>query len=192
MTSPGKGRYTDYISEVSPRNKRLYKLFNSNPMTSDKGETRGDLYETKEFLPTDVTIASNVVVKRYVETIATDIPYANVEGNLKYFIESPNTKNLDITEIKGPPANAYMPDLNSPGASADGRTNLERAVLTDKKEIINKIGILPEDYKPFLIISPDTTEDKFTIGTVSPHTSGPIVGTVSVGSSLTMGSSIKK
>lgn len=199
MTSPGKGRYTDYVGPALPglssKYSRLHKLFNNNPMTSDKGDTRGLFYSsTTKSNQTSNVDAAKSVVENYVDLMLGDVPnaVATEDGNsLIYFNGNnvdllPNTKEIDVNKgIRGAPANPYMPDLSSPGALSNNKVNLDK-----DNDDVNEI--LPSDYKPDLIISSDTIADKFVLGSVSPHVSSPIVGTVSVGSNLTMGSSIKK
>lgn len=199
MTSPGKGRYTDYVGPPLPgpssKYSRLHKLFNNNPMSSDKGDSRGLFYSsTSKGNQTSNVDAAKSVVEKYVDLLLGDVPntVATEDGNsLIYFngssIDSlPNTKEIDVNVgIKGAPANPYMPDLSSPGALSNNKVNLD-------KDNDNVTEIVPSAYKPDLTIAPDTIDDKFSLGTVSPHVSSPVVGTVSIGSNLSMGSSIKK
>lgn len=199
MTSPGKGRYTDYVGPALPglssKYNRLHKLFNNNPMTSDRGDARGLFYSaTSKSSQTSNVDAAKSVVEKYVDLLLGDVPntVATEDGNsLIYFngssIDSlPNTKEIDVNVgIKGAPANPYMPDLSSPGALSNNKVNLD-------KDNDNVTEIVPSAYKPDLTIAPDTIDDKFSLGTVSPHVSSPVVGTVSIGSNLSMGSSIKK
>jgi len=199
MTSPGKGRYTDYVGS-SPlpgqlsKYRRLHRSFNNNPMTTDKGESRGLFYGATDLINQNSnTVAANAVVEKYVDTMLGDVPdtVATENGNsLIYFNGNtldllPNTKTIDVNVgIKGAPANPYMPDLTSPGALSN-QVNLDK----DNDDVSE---ILPSVYKPNLNISPETLSDKFSLGTVSPHVSSPIVGVASIGSNITKGTSIKE
>lgn len=214
MSGPGKGRYTDYVGNTSTspdsKLKRLHRNFNNNPMTSDKGNSRGLLYgSTEKNNTTNNSIAAFVVVENYVDKMTGDFPgtvYTDDGDSFIYYKGefnnplAPDTKNIDVNVgIAGAPANPYMPDLTSPGANQApinqdtgyGSIELNGQVNFDKPA--DEVNEIPADkYKPYLIISPETIEDRFTLGTVSPHVSSPIVGTVSLGSEVTMGSSIKK
>jgi len=199
MTSPGKGRYTDYVGS-SPlpgqlsKYRRLHRSFNNNPMTTDKGESRGLFYGATDLINQNSnTVAANAVVEKYVDTMLGFVPdtVATENGNsLIYFNGNtldllPNTKTIDVNVgIKGAPANPYMPDLTSPGALSN-QVNLDK----DNDDVSE---ILPSVYKPNLNISPETLSDKFSLGTVSPHVSSPIVGVASIGSNITKGTSIKE
>ena len=196
MSKPGAGRYTDYIGSVSPKNSRLFKLFNNNAMTTDKQQDLGDFYDIAT--SSDINLIAGKLSARYVATIVADNPSAVVKEPSKssvYFNGStidqlPDTGTIDVAVLKDPPANPYMPDLNSPGNTTPGLVNLIRATLTPK-DIVSKIYIDPETYKPLLVIPPSDITDRFNLGTVSPSVSSPIVGEISVGKNLTMGSSKK-
>jgi len=163
-------------------------------MTTDKGESRGLFYGATDLINQNSnTVAANAIVKKYVNTMLGDVPdtVATENGNsLIYFNGNtldllPNTKTIDVNVgIKGAPANPYMPDLTSPGALSN-QVNLDK----DNDDVSE---ILPSVYKPNLNISPETLSDKFSLGTVSPHVSSPIVGVASIGSNITKGTSIKE
>lgn len=199
MTSPGKGRHTSYVGESSIKNSRLHRIFNKNPMITDKGEDRGLLYgATDKGNQTDNISAAKEAVDTYIDTISKDnlVGKLNKENVVIYFNgndinELPDTKNIDVAVVKDPPANPYMPDLTSPGASSDNTVNFQKETLSSS-DIKEKIEIKPEIYRPYLNISPESLEDKFSLGTVSPHISSPIIGTLSLGKELIMGASRKK
>ena len=195
MSKPGAGRYTDYIGSVSPKNSRLFKLFNNNAMTTDKQQDLGDFYDIAT--SSDINLIAGKLSTKYVAAIVADNPSAVVTSSKSsvYFNGStidqlPDTGTIDVAVLKDPPANPYMPDLNSPGNTTPGLVNLIRATLTPK-DIVSKIYIDPETYKPLLVIPPSDITDRFNLGTVSPSVSSPIVGEISVGKNLTMGSSKK-
>ena len=195
MSKPGAGRYTDYIGSVSPKNSRLFKLFNNNAMTTDKQQDLGDFYDIAT--SSDINLIAGKLSTKYVAAIVADNPSAVVTSSKSsvYFNGStidqlPDTGTIDVAVLKDPPANPYMPDLNSPGNTTPGLVNFIRATLTPV-DIESKILIDPKAYKPLLVIPPSDITDRFNLGTVSPSVSSPIVGEISVGKNLTMGSSKK-
>jgi len=194
MTSPGKGRYTDYDGALtyganSIKNQRLNKQFNNNVMTETAGFS-GKFYSLADAGgPAEPNLAK-LLIKRYNSSISNGGEIAKAENeSLKYFFNAPNTQGNTFEGLKNPPANAYIPDLRSPGNSGNGTVNLTHAALTSA-EAKGSSQILPKDYKASFI---DITNinDKFALGTVSPHISSAVVGTTSIGSDLTKGSSTK-
>ena len=192
MSKPGAGRYTDYIGEISPKNTRLFKLFNNNVMATTGDATPGDFYDTAKAKSNVVSDIAAKLSARYVATIVADNPSAvvSVYFNGSTIDQLPDTGTIAVAALKDPPANPYMPDLNSPGNTTPGLVNFTRPTLTPA-EITAKIYIDPKVYKPQLVIPPSDIADRFNLGTVSPSVSSPIVGEISVGKTLTMGSSKK-
>lgn len=188
MSSPGKGRYTDYVSTQSTKVSRLHKLFNANPST----DGRGIFYDANLVSnQTNNSLAAESSVKNYTQNLIDDNVGVNTvvekDGKItfNYFTGNavdalPNTTVLS-KNIKGGPSNSYMPDLASPGA-VEGTVNFEKKETT---------FIKAEDYKPFLNLAPEEIDDRQNLGTVSPHISSPVVGLLSVGTNLLMGSSKK-
>jgi len=207
MTSPGKGRYTDYDGALtygadSIKNQRLNKQFNNNVMTEIAGFS-GKFYApdspaspSPDSAATTGQALANILIKRYNISISNGGEIAKVENeSLKYFFNAPDTQGKPdanghtFKELKNPPANAYIPDLRSPGNSGNGTVNLTHAALT-ADEAKKSSQILPKDYKASFVDITDIN-DKFALGTVSPHISSAVVGATSIGSNLTKGSSTK-
>lgn len=194
MSGPGKGRYTDYVSTQSSKITRLHKLFNANPAsvvnTPDSNTSKGMLYGGNlGFSQSNNFEAAKHVVNNYNENIVDDnvvIGTNQKTGTPIYFLGNSNTPVPDTTElsnnIKSPPCNSYMPDLTSPGAASDGKVNFIKLEFTPIK---------PQDYKPFINISPSSLDDLGNLGTVSPHVSSPLLGLSSVGTNIVMGMSKK-
>lgn len=197
MSGPGKGRYTDFVGTSSPgptsKFNRLHKLFNNNPMTVDKGESRGLFYgATDKTNQSSNSDAAASAVDVYVNSMVNDTEavYTEDKKSLVYFNGNnvdplPDTQLLSaeipFKGIQSPPANAYIPDLSSPGASSDGKVNVTQKGLN----ILD-----PELVKPDLVI-PTSAQDHQNLGTLSPSNSAPIVGKLSIGSNLKLGDSNK-
>lgn len=177
MSGPGKGRYTSYVSKASIRNSFLWKLFNKKAPNDS-----GVFYGGQE--PSDNSAAAAAVVSRATSNVVNGvgglIPSDGIQAgdpgmfptgvNLKYG----NSPNLAEVEWKKPgdPANAYIPDVSSPGP---GRT------LGTEKDENPEIEI--SDVKPnYVPASPDT-------GTVSPSSTSSNIGAGSIGKDLEKGKS---
>jgi hypothetical protein len=185
MSGPGSGRYTTYVPTASPRNEMLSKLFNAK---SPKGDIYGKAYETNN------AAAAASAVTRAIDNDKGMLPADNTQaGDLSMFpngvkfnfSDAPNVANVKWDSPKfspsgvvtnfGGPANAYVPDISSPGA---GKT---QGIDKDVDPKITTADIKP-DYTPG---SPGT-------GTTSPSTTSPLIGASSLtvgGKTLVMGKS---
>jgi hypothetical protein len=182
MSGPGKGRYTTYVGNASPRNTLLWKLFNKKAPND-----AGVFYGGQE--PSDNSRAAAAAVTRATANVVNGVGgIAPANGkqaadpgmfpngvNLNYTGTSElSVPNLEEVEWKKPgdPANAYVPDLSSPGP---GRT-----LGIDKDENPN---LTPEDLKPnYVAAAPGT-------GTVSPDTTSTSLGAGTIGKDLNLGKS---
>ena len=214
MTGPGKGRYTDYVGSpsagLSSVQSRLHKIFNTNLMvppgpglisseavSSDRGLFYGASIKSNQ---TDNNQAAVSAISVYVESIVSNLETKDIakdtststKKSLVYYNGNdtnslPNTANDSMSKPEsfsvGSPANSYIPDLTSPGATADNKVKLSPPTIVNR--------IKPESVKPELTI-PTTPNDKQNLGTLSPSDAAPIVGILSVGTDLTMGSSKKQ
>jgi len=200
MTSPGRGRYTDYVagsSHHSAKYNRLHKIFNFNSMTEDKGESRGALFgSTSTFRQNSIDGAAKEIVKDYIDVMTIDTEAVLVTEGLpdspaRYFNGNqidklPNTADTDSpsnSNKAGIPANSYVPNLRSPGASADGSININPTN-------IDTLEKKPVEIKPKFISGVNSPRSDF-FGTRSPSDSSPVVGIISVGRNLSKGSSNK-
>lgn len=161
MTAPGKGRYTTYVPVTSDRplgqsrNNLLWSLFNGR---SDKGKFLGETTGRQ----TDNNAAANAVLARAISNVSSDgiggISPSNGQQagdstifpsgvNLKY-TGAPNLSEVTWDSQKsniygqtptksGSPANAYVPDISSPGP---GKTE---GIDKDQNP-----GITPSDVNP--------------------------------------------
>jgi hypothetical protein len=199
MSGPGKGRYTDFVGIPIPgptsKYSRLHKLFNSSPMTDQKGLLYGSTSKSNQ---SDNSSAAASISETFVSTLKTDGVLIQTEDKSKprYFVGTSAVPLPDTSAIKfidpaksvaGDPSNAFMPDLASPGASGVSASivvNFERAssTLQDAKA-----------YKPNITISSTSIDSKNrqNLGTVSPSLSSPLVGATSVDSQIELGSSKK-
>lgn len=174
MSGPGSGRYTAYVPAASPRNEMLSKLFNAK---SEKGDIYGKAYQT------DLTAAAAEVIKKATDNEKGLVPADGTQaGDINMFPEGVKINFSGAPDIPkevkwkrpGDAANAYVPDLSSPGA---GKT------LGIEKEVDPKIEV--NDIKPnYVPGAPDT-------GTVSPALTSPALGSppLSIGKKLIMGKS---
>jgi hypothetical protein len=199
MSGPGKGRYTDFVGIPIPgptsKYSRLHKLFNSSPMTDQKGLLYGSTSISNQ---SDNSSAAASISETFVSTLKTDGVLIQTDDKSKprYFVGTsavplPDTSAINFIDpaksVAGDPSNAFMPDLASPGASGVSGSiavNFERAssTLQDAKA-----------YKPNITISSTSIDSKNrqNLGTVSPSLSSPLVGASSVGSQIELGSSKK-
>jgi len=195
MSGPGKGRYTTYVGTSSSRNSLLWRLFNG------RAGNRGQIYGN-EAQSSNNTDAASVVVARATANVdgtgVGGISPANGQQsgdaqmfpsgvNLKYTGTSanpvPNLAEVEWDSAKsnfsglpttnsGGPANAYVPDLTSPGP---GRT------LGTDKDV--DPGISAAELKPnYVPGAPET-------GTVSPNVTSPSIGGGAIGKDLKKGKS---
>lgn len=183
MSGPGKGRYTTYVPVSNDRNKLLWKLFNG------KAGTRGQIYGTEE-QSSDNSKAASVVLARATAPVNAEgvgglLPSNGVQvGDPAIFSANGGKVNLnfsgapDTTKVSwknpGDPANAYVPDITSPGPGAPGEVRTEGV----QKDVNPKLDI-------------DDIKDKFVAGagTRSPTETSTNVGLGPLGKDLTQGSS---
>lgn len=199
MSGPGKGRYTDFVGIPIPgptsKYSRLHKLFNSSPMTDQKGLLYGSTSISNQ---TNNSSAAASISETFVSTLKTDGVLIQTDNKSKprYFVGTsavplPDTSAENFIDpsksVAGDPSNAFMPDLASPGASGVSGSidvNFERAssTLQDAKT-----------YKPNITVSSTSIDNKNrqNLGTVSPSLSSPLIGASSVDSQIELGSSKK-
>lgn len=173
MSGPGSGRYTTYVPAASPRNELLSRLFNAK---STIGDIYGKAYQT------DLSAAAAVTVARAIDKDKGMLPSSNVQhGDINMFpqgvkfnfIDAPNIADVKwdspkfsmsgIVTNSGGPANAYVPDISSPGVGKTQGTD---------KDVDPKISVA--DLKPDYIPGAPGT------GTVAPSTTASLIGASSL------------
>lgn len=162
MGTPGSGRYTTYIPVKSDRNDRLKKLFSNS----------SDIYAGAE--KNSDAAAAAVATRKAVVIGKGDQDLFGNGVDLGYGVNNGTVPNT--TEVKwskaGDPANAYVPDLSSPGpGKTDG---------TDKDA---DPGLKTTDIKP------NYDPNNPSVNTTSPSATAPRLGTTSVGENLQGGKS---
>lgn len=195
MSGPGKGRYTTYVDKASKRNSLLWKLFNKKAPNESgvfyggqepsinsvaaaavvarakanvNGEGVGGLFPENGLQSGDIQMFPDGVNLKYTGTTASPVPNL---ADVKWDSQKSNFSGLPTTNSGGP-ANAYVPDLTSPGP--------KKTLGTDKDV---DPAITAEDIKPnYVPAAPGT-------GTVSPSNTSPKIGGGSLGSELTKGKS---
>ena len=184
MSGPGSGRYTTYVPTASTKNELLSKLFNAK-------SPNGDIYD--KAYQTDLAAAASAAVKIATDKTKGMLPVGGLQtGDINMFpngvklnyADAPNVADVKWDSAKfspsgvvtnaGGPANAYVPDISSPGA---GKTD---GVQKDVNPNISAKDLKP-DYVP---AAPGT-------GTTSPNSTSPTIGTSTLGSGrkLVMGRS---
>lgn len=165
----GKGKYTQYSSPASDKNSLLSKLFSKNaPASSLPPQMKEGPGKEAEVIADLVKIAKDVLTPA---TQTGDLGFFPSGVKLN-FGDAPKTEDVKWAQ-SGDPANAYAPDVTSPGP---GKTSgLDKD--TDP-------GIKVVDLKPaYVPKGPDT-------GTKSPaDTSSKVVDASSLGSNGKLGSS---
>jgi len=190
MSGPGTGRYTTYVPKKSPRNERLSNLFNARPAAS--GQPTGDFYGSA--YPEQDEAAKAAVARATANVDANGvgglIPANGMQsGDPQMFpkgvdlgfgthldTDDPNaTPNLEDVKWSKPgdPANAYVPDVSSPGA---GKTE---GVDKDEDPKLTVTDMAGETYIPG---APGTT-------TTSPTSTARTIGEAPIGKNLVMGKS---
>jgi hypothetical protein len=194
MSGPGKGRYTTYVPISSKRNSLLWKLFNGRA-PNDAGVFYGEeTYKNDKAAEAVLARATAKVVNGVGGILPSDGKQA---GDLGMFVDrdgaagsvdlsysgAPNTNDVKWDSAKsnfsgspttnsGGPANAFVPDVSSPGP---GKT------LGIDKDVNPNISIA--DLKPAYVPgAPDT-------GTVSPNATSSIIGSSPLGKDLKPGKS---
>ena len=182
MSGPGSGRYTKYVPVASERNQLLAKLFNDR--AGDKGNIYGKTYQT------DPVEAAATVVARATAKVEAGVgglipKEGKQQGDLDMFpsgvsFQYNDEKVPDLEKIKwakaGDPANAYVPDVTSPGP---GKTD---GTQKDKDPELTVADLKGAGYKPG---APGT-------GTTSPSVTSPKLGdpaSVGLGGTLEKGKS---
>lgn len=217
MSGPGKGRYTDYVqyafsSGQSAKLKRLHRNFNTNPMINPGAESNPGIFygaTDKTNQESNVKAASavtqnyvkNLIDDLYTSTVSKDVvkdlkvdkelakdPVTGLPEDLVYFTgngtnDLPDTSKLDDSTVV---SNSYMPVLISPGAVKDA---VNFTIIFDKKAD-SRAAVGKDGYKPNLII-PETPDDKENLGTLSPHNVSRLVGSLSIVSIVSLGTSKK-
>ena len=178
MSGPGKGRYTTYVPVASARNTLLRKLFN-NKAPNGAGVLYGDPEQT------DNAKAAEAAVARATAKVAGGVGGITPEDGLQagdagmfptgVDLSWGNAPNLADVKWKnaGDPANAYVPDVSSPGP---GKT---QGVEKDADPGLTVTDFKGETYIPG---APGT-------GTASPNSTSTVVGTSPIGKDLTKGKS---
>ena len=179
MSGPGKGRYTTYVPVASDKNKLLWKLFNG------RAGSRGQIYGTEE-QSSDNSKAASVVLARATAPVNAKgvgglFPSDGVQvGDADMFSSNGGKVDLNFKDAPntaavswkkpGDPANAYVPDITSPGP--------------ERTEGVQK------DVNPG-ISTVDVKGDKFVPGpgVASPNSTSTNVGLGPLGKNLTQGSS---
>lgn len=168
----GQGKYTTYVPKASTKNERLGKLFKGNSRLENPF---AELVESG-----DQTEAIQQTVARGEEFLRADKQQGDPghfpQGvNMTYSGDENGLTVPDLTKVKwakaGDPANAYTPDLSSPGP---GETDPKSK---DKDPQISVEDIKGEGYTPgtpgtSTARSPSTTTSQIktanTLGTAQP------------------------
>jgi len=184
MSNPGSGRYTNYtpantnISKDSvARYTKSYERFNKFSIAAG-GDFFGNTPSSKD---SEKKLVSDSVSALAVGMGDMSMFPAGVKLNFSNAVDLAATK----TSRPGDPSNPYMPDISSPGASANGTVNLfPKATVV----VISAIGA--SGYKPNYII-PNTllTQNSVNLGTQSPSTTSSALGAMPVNVALVMGKS---
>lgn len=180
MSGPGSGRYTKFVPPASPRNALLARLFNERA-PDGKGAIYGSAYQTslKDAAAAAVATATAKVNSTGVGGL---IPSDGLQtgdsdmfpGGTRFgFLDSPDIGKDVEWKNPGDPANAYTPDISSPGP---GKTD---GVDKDKDPNVSIQDVKGEKYVPG---APGT-------GTTSPSKTGPNIGTYGIGKPIVMGKS---
>ena len=159
MGTPGSGRYTTYLPIKSSKTDMLLKLF--------KGGF-GAIYNNKES-NSDAASEAVAIAKNVLNGVGDSDMFGNgVDLN---YGGAPNTAEVAWSKA-GDPANAYVPDISSPGP---GKTSPE------DKDVDPKIAA--EDIKPGF----DTKNP--SVNTTPPNATSRRLGTLSLGENLQGGKS---
>lgn len=179
MAGPGTGRYTTYVPVASNRNTLLRNLFNARA-SNNAGVFYGKVDETDNIKAAEAAR----------ETANAKVNGAGVGGVIPSdgkqvgdssmfptgvdlsFGQAPNTADVKW-KAAGDPANAYTPDLSSPGP---GKT---LGVEKDADPKITVSDIKGDSYVPG---APGT-------GTTSPTATSTTIGTSPIGKALEKGKS---
>jgi len=172
MGTPGTGRYTNYVpldpASAERYNKRL-SLFN-NKASADKGDFQKDLVDN--------------AVKR-LESGAGDLQMFPTPVNMAYGESKLSDGSPDFATVEakkqGGPANAYVPDLSSPGA-VEGSINVDPKTRTG-----GALGTA--DIKPNYVVPTEFGSQDSNLGTLSPSKSAVFIGASPIKRNLTPGSS---
>jgi len=159
MGTPGSGRYTTYLPVKSSKTDRLLKLF-KNGLSA--------LYNGKE--TNSLAAQEAVAVAKSVIDGQGDVDMFGTGVDLTYG-KAPNTADVKWTK-SGDPANAYAPDLSSPGP---GKTE------GVDKDVNPKLS--PEDIKP------NFDSKNPSVNATSPSATSHRLGTTSLGENLQGGKS---
>lgn len=177
MSGPGKGRYTTYVPVSSTRNDLLRKLFNANA-PNNQGVFYGKLDQTdNSAAAAAAVVTATAPVKNGVGGLIPSDGHQVGDAQMfptgveLGFGNSPDLPKDVSWKNPGDPANAYVPDITSPGP---GKTNpLDKSV--DPKITI-------ADLKPnYIPGAPDT-------GTADPAKVSQTIN-APIGKDLTMGKS---
>jgi len=173
MSGPGKGRYTTYVAN-SAKTPLLSKLYNSRA-AAGIGVIYGGADEK------DNSKAAASVVKTASELLSAGV------GDPSYF---PNGVNMsyqgtsavsvpDQTRLSwkspGDAVGGYVPDVTSPGATADGSVNVDPTTKTNPVSLDDMLSVHKEQGIPGQ-----------TVGTTTPASTSK---SVTIGSDLEMGKS---
>lgn len=163
MGTPGSGRYTTYLPVNSSRVQRLMKLFKGG-----LSALYGNKSSNSEAAAEAVAVAKQVLNGKGDQDLfgnGVDLTYGAANGS------SPDTTTVAWTK-PGDPANAYVPDLSSPGPG--------------KTEGVDK------DVDPKLSttdIKPNFDPKNPSVNTTSPSATSSKLGTLSLGENLQPGKS---
>lgn len=157
MSAPGKGRYTTYVPAATTTNagsrySLLWKLFNqkANALRSGIASFYGESVNPQ----TDNAKAAESTVKRARNNQTGLLPESGIQnGDLGMFpsgvdLSYKNSPNLDDVKWSNPgdPANAYFPDITSPGPGAAGVVRAEGS-NKDANPEISPVDVKP-NYRP--------------------------------------------
>ncbi len=185
MSAPGKGRYTTYIPAATTTNagsrySLLWKLFNQKADALRSGIA--SFYGESSNPQTDNAKAAEASVKRAKDNQTGMLPESGIQkGDLGMFpsgvdLSYGNAPNL--TDVKwtkaGDPANAYVPDVTSPGPGNPGEVRVDGIDKNSNPEI-----------------SPQDIKSSYTPGAEGSGTRSPDKesGNTVLGDSLTLGKS---
>lgn len=169
---PGQGKYTTYVPTASARNERLGRLFKGNSTVTNPFADVTESGDQQKAIEQTNARSEPLLRPQHQEGDAGQFP----EGvNMDYSGNANDVSVPNLADVKwksaGDPANAYMPDLRSPGPGDTSPTS------RDDDPEISPTDIKGEGYTPgqpgvSTTRSPSDTHDQIrssnVLGTHSP------------------------
>lgn len=174
MSGPGKGRYTNYVpvgGESAVAYAKRYSLFNEKA-SANKGAFFGIADGWKKYVED---------AAKYLEKGEGDVQLFPVPVKMN-FGDAPNISDTSVAK-SGDPANQYVPDLSSPGASDSG-------VNVDPKSKTGNGSLAVTSVKPDYIVPNSLVgQDGTNLGGQSPSNTSTTIGNSPIGANLIKGKS---